>query len=124
MTNTRNSFITNYLREGKRDRQSNYHEGKDHVEEVKWLLKSAEQGNAKAQFALSMCYYYGYGVEKNYTDLDSFVTLFCVKGQGTVIANGISVEIKAGELVLIPASVDTVRIFPTNSMRILETYII
>jgi len=64
------------------------------------------------------------GVEKNYTDLDSFVTLFCVKGQGTVIANGISVEIKAGELVLIPASVDTVRIFPTNSMRILETYVL
>jgi mannose-6-phosphate isomerase len=64
------------------------------------------------------------GVEKNYTELDSFVTLFCVKGQGTVVANDVSVEIKTGEVILIPASVDTVRIFPTNSMRLLETYII
>ncbi|MCL2414840.1 MAG: class I mannose-6-phosphate isomerase [Bacteroidales bacterium] len=64
------------------------------------------------------------GVEKNYTDLDSFVTLFCVKGQGTIVANDVSVEIKTGELVLIPANIDIVRIFPTNSMRILETYIL
>lgn len=64
------------------------------------------------------------GIEKKYTDLDSFVTLFCVKGQGVVVANEISVEIKTGELVLIPATIDTVQIFPTNSMRILETYIL
>jgi len=64
------------------------------------------------------------GVEKNYADLDSFVTLFCVKGQGTIVANDVSVEIKTGELVLIPANIDIARIFPTNSMRILETYIL
>ncbi|MDR0437599.1 MAG: class I mannose-6-phosphate isomerase, partial [Bacteroidales bacterium] len=64
------------------------------------------------------------GVEKNYADLDSFVTLFCVKGQGAVVANKVSVEIKTGELVLIPATINTVQIFPTNSMRILETYIL
>jgi len=64
------------------------------------------------------------GVEKNYADLDSFVTLFCVKGQGTIIANDVSVEIKTGEVILIPASMDKVRIFPTNSIRILETYIL
>ena len=64
------------------------------------------------------------GVEKNYADLDSFVTLFCVKGQGTIIANDASVEIKTGEVILIPASIETVRIFPTNSIRILETYIL
>ncbi|MDR1950950.1 MAG: class I mannose-6-phosphate isomerase [Bacteroidales bacterium] len=64
------------------------------------------------------------GVEKNYTDLDAFVTLFCVKGQGTVVANNVTVEIKTGELVLIPASVDVVQIFPVNSLRLLETYIL
>jgi mannose-6-phosphate isomerase len=64
------------------------------------------------------------GVEKNYTDLDSFVTLFCVKGQGTVIANEITTEIKTGEIILIPACIDTIQIFPTNSIRLLETYII
>jgi mannose-6-phosphate isomerase len=64
------------------------------------------------------------GIEKNYTDLDSFVTLFCVKGQGSVVANDVSVELKTGELVLIPASINTVQIFPSNSMRLLETYIL
>jgi len=64
------------------------------------------------------------GVEKNYADLDSFVTLFCVKGQGSVVANDVSVEFKTGELILIPASMDKVRIFPTGSIRILETYIL
>ncbi|MCL2413130.1 MAG: mannose-6-phosphate isomerase, partial [Bacteroidales bacterium] len=64
------------------------------------------------------------GIEKNYAEIDSFITLFCVKGQGTIVANEVSVEIKTGELVLIPANIDTVRIFPTNSMRILETYIL
>ena len=64
------------------------------------------------------------GIEKDYTDLDSFVTLLCVKGQGTLIANHTEIEIKTGELVLIPASINTVRIFPRNSIRLLETYIL
>jgi hypothetical protein len=41
-----------------------------------------------------------------------------------VVANDVSVEIKTGELVLIPAIINIVRIFPTNSMRLLETYIV
>jgi mannose-6-phosphate isomerase len=64
------------------------------------------------------------GVEKNYTDLDSFVTLLCIKGQGTVVANNMEVEIKTGELIFIPANIKTVQILPTNSIRILETYIL
>lgn len=63
-------------------------------------------------------------VEKNYSDLESFVTLFCVKGQGTLVANQISVTIKSGEVVLIPACIQSVQFFPINSMRILETYIV
>ncbi|MDR2907174.1 MAG: class I mannose-6-phosphate isomerase [Bacteroidales bacterium] len=63
-------------------------------------------------------------IEKNYADLDAFVTLFCVKGQGTIVANGESVDIKTGELVLIPANMNIVQIFPTNSIRLLETYIL
>jgi len=64
------------------------------------------------------------GVEKDYSDLDSFVTLLCVKGQGSVVANEISVEIKTGEIILIPATIEKIQIFPVNSMRLLETYII
>ncbi len=63
-------------------------------------------------------------VEKNYAEMDSFVTLFCVKGQCTIEANNISTEIKTGELVLIPASIDTVRIYPAGSTRLLETYVL
>ncbi len=37
-------------------------------------LKSAEQGDAKAQFKLALCYEYGYGVKKNF---DEAMKCFC-----------------------------------------------
>ena len=38
----------------------------EEVEKVKSYRKAAEQGNAKAQYNLGVCYENGYGVEKNY----------------------------------------------------------
>ena len=32
---------------------------------MKWYKKSAEQGNADAQYSLGWCYYYGKGIAKN-----------------------------------------------------------
>ena len=40
-----------------------YAEVKDYGEAVKWYRKSAEQGNAKAQYNLGCCYDFGEGVE-------------------------------------------------------------
>jgi len=50
-----------------------YYEGrngveKDYTEAVKWLRKSAEQGDAEGQFALGYMYDFGYGVEKDTTE--------------------------------------------------------
>ena len=42
----------------------------DYEKAVYWCRKSAEQGNAKAQFKLGNCYYNGEGVEK---DLDKAI---------------------------------------------------
>jgi hypothetical protein len=41
---------------------------KDDVEAVKWYRKSAEQGNADAQYNLGVCYEYGYGVPKDHAE--------------------------------------------------------
>ena len=44
-----------------------YYDGKgvteNLTEAVKWFTKAAEQENAKAQYNLGICYYYGYGVQ-------------------------------------------------------------
>jgi TPR repeat protein len=48
---------------------------KDYKESVKWLRKSAEQGDAGAQFSLAGMYYKGQGVSKNYKE----ATKWCKK---------------------------------------------
>lgn len=37
----------------------------DYAEAVKWVRKSAEQGNADAQYALGKCYHFGDGVPQD-----------------------------------------------------------
>lgn len=46
-----------------------YYDKKDYTEAIKWLRKSAEQGNADAQYRLGFCYRCGYGVSKDYTEV-------------------------------------------------------
>jgi len=41
---------------------------KDYSEAAKWFRKSAEQGFAKAQFSLGMCYENGLGVSKDISE--------------------------------------------------------
>jgi TPR repeat protein len=43
-------------------------EKQDYVEAVKWLRKSAEQGNADAQASLGAIYLFGKGVEQDYVE--------------------------------------------------------
>lgn len=64
------------------------------------------------------------GVEKDFTGTDSFVVYLCCAGGGVIKADGKAVEIKQGELVLIPACCDIVDLFPdTCGMELLETYL-
>ncbi|MDE7101301.1 MAG: mannose-6-phosphate isomerase, partial [Bacteroidales bacterium] len=63
------------------------------------------------------------GIEKDFTGLDSFVVYMCAKGAAVIKADGKTVEIKQGELVLIPAMCEIVDIYPdTLGCELLETY--
>lgn len=64
------------------------------------------------------------GVEKDFTGTDSFVAYLCSAGGGVLKADGKAVEIKQGELVLVPACCNIVDLYPdTCGMELLETYL-
>jgi len=42
------------------------------VEAIEWLKKAAEQGHSGAQYKLSVCFYNGFGVEKNDIEADKW----------------------------------------------------
>ncbi len=63
------------------------------------------------------------GIQKDFSDIDSFVAYLCVEGSGAAEANKEIVPFGMGELILIPAMFDKVKLFPNNSMKVLEIYI-
>ena len=61
--------ITTYNKQilGKKQ-QDGFFITKNDSEAIKWYKKSAEQGIAKAQFNMGLCYYNGWGIAKNYSE--------------------------------------------------------
>lgn len=58
----------------------------------------------------------------DYSELDSFVILIGLKGEGTITDNeGNIVTISAGESILVPATTDTLRV--EGTIKMLETYV-
>ena len=58
----------------------------------------------------------------DYSELDSFVILIGLKGEGTITDNeGNTVTISAGEAILVPATTDTLRV--EGTIKMLETYV-
>ena len=58
----------------------------------------------------------------DYSELDSFVILIGLKGEGTITDNeGNTVTISAGESILVPATTDTLKV--EGTIKILETYV-
>ena len=57
----------------------------------------------------------------DYSELDSFVILIGVKGEGTLTANGQTTSLRAGETVLLPATTGEVKV--EGTVRFLETYV-
>ena len=45
-----------------------YNKAKDYAEAIKWFIKSADQGNAKAQVGLGLMHYEGRGVSQDYAE--------------------------------------------------------
>ena len=58
----------------------------------------------------------------DYSELDSFVILIGLKGEGTIPDNeGNTVTISAGESILVPATTDTLKV--EGTIKMLETYV-
>ena len=61
-------------------------------------------------------------IEKDYSNLDSFVIYMCVGGDGQVSVNDNSEKIRQGETLLIPAENKNVQLSAKNC-ELLEVYI-
>ena len=57
----------------------------------------------------------------DYSELDSFVILIAVKGEGTIVANGEEMEFKKGDTILLPATTTEVKI--KGTIKFLETFV-
>ena len=57
----------------------------------------------------------------DYSELDSFVILMVVKGEGKLTADGETIALQAGETILLPATTQEVRV--EGEMKFLETYV-
>ncbi len=57
----------------------------------------------------------------DYSELDSFVILIAVKGEGTIKANGEEMTFKMGDTILLPATTNEVKI--EGEVKFLETYV-
>ncbi len=62
------------------------------------------------------------GMTIDYSELDSFVILIGLKGEGKLMIDGEKTDFKAGETILVPASVQEVR--TDGTIKFLETYVL
>ena len=58
----------------------------------------------------------------DYSDLDSFVILIAIKGEGTLSTDGEDLPFRAGDTLLLPATIKEVRV--EGTLKFLETYVI
>ena len=63
-------------------------------------------------------------IEKDYSELDSFVIYICIEGGLNVKYNDGSVDMKRGEALLLPSILDNISIFPERQSKLLEIYIL
>ena len=57
----------------------------------------------------------------DYSELDSFVVLIAVKGEGTITANGEEMKLAKGDTILLPATTGEVKI--EGTVKFLETFV-
>ncbi|RKR85554.1 mannose-6-phosphate isomerase [Mucilaginibacter gracilis] len=63
------------------------------------------------------------GTNKDYSNLDSFVIHVCVAGAYTITHQSETYEVKMGECILLPNTVNQIEIKTTTGFKILESYI-
>ena len=57
----------------------------------------------------------------DYSEQDSFIIIICVKGEGTMTADGETTDLKAGDTILLPATTNEVKV--EGTVKFLETYV-
>jgi len=62
-------------------------------------------------------------LRKNYEELDSFVVYVCVEGSMMIKCGNSKTGVRKGEVVLIPAMINDVEIYPERNVKFLEVYI-
>ncbi|MCR5270207.1 MAG: class I mannose-6-phosphate isomerase [Prevotella sp.] len=85
------------------------------------LEKNVPQQVAQCPYFTTAIYDLDEPMMLDYSELDSFVILIGLKGEGTLTADGKSVSLNAGETVLIPATAKEVKV--EGTVKFLETYV-
>jgi len=62
-------------------------------------------------------------LERNISDLDSFVIYICLEGTGFIKHGHEKINISLGDVILIPAESFQYNLIPENNLKLLETYI-
>jgi mannose-6-phosphate isomerase len=63
-------------------------------------------------------------LQKNYEELDSFVIYICLEGSMILGYGGDKkIAVTKGEVILIPAILNLVKIYPDKKVKLLEVYI-
>ena len=60
---------------------------------------------------------------KDLSEIDSFIIVMCVSGNGSLEVDGESLDIRQGQTVLIPASADDLCFIPEDGMKLLTSHI-
>ena len=85
------------------------------------LEKNVPQQVAQCPYFTTAIYDLDEPMMLDYSELDSFVILIGLKGEGTLTADGKSVSLNAGETVLIPATAKEIKV--EGNVKFLETYV-
>jgi len=64
-----------------------------------------------------------HGTEKDYSNLDSFVIYICIAGAYTLVCDGASYEVKMGECILLPKTINHVELKTTTGFKVVESFI-
>jgi len=62
-------------------------------------------------------------LQKNYSDIDSFVVYICVEGEVHLFGDDFHEVLSAGETALLPAVIPEVNVVPNGEARLLEVYV-
>ena len=76
---------------------------------------------AECPYFTTAVYYLNEPMTLDYTELDSFVVLIAVKGEGTITANGEEMKLAKGDTILLPATTGEVKV--KGEVKFLETFV-